>query len=442
MKATNLKRYAMPLWQGIVELIYFSPVWLTIAIYSLPLSLIIPWGLSLLISYMLPRVVAHHRTSIRNVYRIATVLMLGIAPLLLITAVTAVELTLIAWLGCAFVGILVVHSSFRALLMQWTNSFSVILMLILLLSTIALQLLKVIVLHELSDYNTIYYGLGIIAFVLFLYIHNERTIKDQQMIDEGSSTIKRSVMMNRWYISILALLIIGIASAREIQRFIERYAEQLFAAILAWLFTDREAEQQTAEAPAAPMQPIMEMGPEQEPSKFWLLLETIVKWLAISAIVVGVIFLLIYAVKKLLPAIKKLLAHLLKLKSLQSSADKGYTDIIEDIKHERHKEKQQRKHRRPASPVKKWGRLSPAEKVRALYRSVIEHGLRSGKPLAQHLTAKESIALLKQEEAVSSQMYDQLLDRYNDVRYGELEPSEAEVEQLRTQVENASKHKR
>ena len=92
--------------------------------------------------------------------------------------------------------------------------------------------------------------------------------------------------------------------------------------------------------------------------------------------------------------------------------------------------------------MKKWGRLSPAEKVRALYRSVIEHGLRSGKPLAQHLTAKESIALLKQEEAVSSQMYDQLLDRYNDVRYGELEPSEAEVEQLRTQVENASKHKR
>jgi len=436
----QLKRFALPLWQGIVELIYFSPIWLTIGIYSLPAALLLPWSLLLLLSYMIPRVIAHNRTKIRNGYRIATDLVLGIAPLLLIGATSSVPLSILAWIGCSLIGILVVESSFRALLMRWTYSFSFTMMIFFLFSAIVLQVLKVMVLHELSGYNTLFYSLGIIAMLLYLFIHNERTIKDQQMIDETSTTIRRSVVMNRWYISILALLVIGIASAREIQRIIERYAEQLLATIMGWLLRDREVEQQPIDEPAAPMQPIMDLGPEKEPSKFWLLLETIVKWLAIAAIIVLIVFVITYAIKKLLPAIKKLLAHLLKLKSLQISNEAGYTDVIEDIKHERHKEKTQRKKRKLASPMKRWDRLSAAEKVRVLYSYAVEHGLRSGKPLADYLTAKESIAVLKKDEnADSTQAYERLLHSYNEVRYGMIHQREDEVEQLRTDLEKTHK---
>lgn len=440
MNNAQLKRYAVPLWQGIVELIYFSPVWLTIGIYSLPHTLLLPWGLILLLSYCIPRVVAYNRSQIRNGYRIATDIVLGVAPLIVIATAGSVQLSILAWIGCSLVGIIVVESSFRALLMRWTYSFTAIMMIILLILAIVLQVLKVIVLHELSAYNTLYYSLGIIAMLLYLFIHNERTIKDQQMIDESSAAIRRSVVMNRWYISILSLIVIGITSAREIQHIIERYIKQLFAAILAWLTQDREVEPQPVEEPPVQMQPIMDLGPEKEPSKFWLLLESIVKWLAIIAITAIAIFLITYALRKLLPAIRKLMAHLLKLKSLQSSKEIGYTDVIEDIKHERHKEKSLRKKSKLTSPMKRWDRLSAAEKVRALYSYAVEHGLRRGKPLAHYLTAKESIAVLKQdEEASTSQWYDRLLHSYEEARYGMLEQTDEEAEQLRKQLENARK---
>jgi len=389
-----------------------------------------------LLSYCIPRVIAYNRSQIRNGYRVATDIVLGVAPLIIIAAAGSVQLSILAWIGCSLVGIIVVESSFRALLMRWTYSFSATMMIILLILAIVLQVLKVIALHELSAYNTLYYSLGIIAMLLYLFIHNERTIKDQQMIDESSAAIRRSVVMNRWYISILSLLVIGITSAREIQHMIERYIKQLFAAILAWLTQDREVEPQPVEEPPVQMQPIMDLGPEKEPSKFWVLLESILKWLAIIAIIVIAIFLITYALRKLLPAIKKLMAHLLKLKSLQLNKETAYTDVIEDIKHERHKEKNQRKKSKLTSPMKRWDRLSAAEKIRALYSYAVDHGWRSGKPLAHYLTAKESIDVLKQdEEASSSQLYDRLLHSYQEARYGMLEKTDEEAEQLRKQLE-------
>lgn len=440
MSSSSLKRWFMPLWQAIVELIFYAPIWLTIGIYSLSDSMLLLWVVLLIVTYWLPYQLLYNKSEVRNAYRISAVLLLGGAPLLILAALTSQDLPLNAWIGCLLVGFAFVTNSFRSLQLGWINSFSSTIMLIFLFLAVVLQVLKVTALHELASYNTLFYSLGILAVLLFLYIHNERMVTDQQMIDASSATIKRSVIMNRIYITIISLLVVGIMLFRDLQRLVERYVGEWITALLAWLLRERAVEEPPPqEQPSGEMPQLGDLGPQGEPSKFWAILELIVKWLAIAALIALAVVVVYYAVRKLMPLMKQMLAHLLRLKGLQGSTATGYTDEIEELVPEKLKEKKQKKVK-PAAKLKGWKGLSAAEKVRALYRSTVDLGRQKGKPIAPYYTAKETIALLKEEgENANNHAYERLLERYNDTRYGDIEPNEQEIDRLKEQLEQTQK---
>lgn len=424
-----------PLLRAVIELIFYAPIWLTLGIYTLPLAALPLWTLLLLVMYCLPQYVLYRGRAIKNGTRILAVVLLGVLPMAIIATIFSGQVHGLAWLAGGAVGIAFAESSFRSLRQGWHNSFSSIIMMLMVLAAIVLQILKVTALHELVHYNWIYFTLGIAACILYLYINNERTIRDQQMIDSASATIRRSVGMNRVYITIIALLVTGIALFRSVQEKLEQWIKQLYQALLAWLFREREAgEMPPAEQPPPPMDSLEHLGEVQEPSKFWLMMEQILKWVAIVLLAAAAIALIYYTITKLIPMLLRLIHRMLNHRALLKQGNEGYEDEIEGIAPQKSKVDRSRNKASKSTSLKQWDKLSSTQKLKALYVHVLKYGLRQGEPITASKTAQENLQLLMKDDA-TNQLYGELLQGYNDMRYGSAEPHGEQLEKLRNQVE-------
>lgn len=423
-----------PFLRAVIELIFYAPIWLTIGIYLLPSAQLPLWAALLVIVYCVPQFVFRSGKAIKNGYRILSVAILGILPVALLAALLPAQIDEWAWIACGLVGIAFVESSFRSLLHNWYNSFSTLIMLIMLFAAVGLQILKVITLAKLALFNSIFFALGIVACILFLYIHNERTVRDQQMIDNASTTIRRSVAMNRLYITIIALVVVGIALIRSVQEKLEQWLKQLYQWLLGWLSREPAAEQQPVEQPQQPQFDLGELEEASEPSRFWLVLEQILKWLAIAFIVVAVLVAIYYIVTKLIPLLLKLIHRMLNRRALLKQSGEGYTDEIEGIIPQKNKHKRKRVRGLARPSLKQWSKLSSREKVKALYVLALSFGLKQGEPIAASKTAQENLKLLMKDQP-TTEIYNELLHSYNEIRYGNVEPDAQHVEGLRHKVE-------
>jgi len=419
-----------PLLRGAIELLFYAPIWLALAIYTLTPNVLIIWGLLLLIVYCIPQYIWYSGKSMRYGVRLLLVLMFGIAPTVLLAGIT--ELSIWALLACCFVGIVFAASSFRSLAHSWHNSFSSVIMTVMIIAALAVQFLKVIVLHELVAYNSVFFSLGIAACILYLFIQNERTIRDQQMIDGASATIRRSVAMNRIYITCITLFVAAIAIFRTAQQQIEQWVKQFFA----WLFRERaQGDAPPPEQTPPPQQEGMgDMLPQGETAKFWIILEKIIQWTFTALIIAAVFVGIYYFVTKIVPKLIKLLQQILNQRSLLQQTNEGYQDEIEGIVPEKSDSRRQKRQSTKHASLKHWRKLNGIDKLKVLFVHTLADGLRRGEPIKVSNTAKQNLNLLMKDKP-STDVYGDLLRQYDNMRYGKLEPDEGKLQQLREQIE-------
>lgn len=430
--------------RGIIELLFYIPVLLTMAIYLLPAKVIVWWFAGLLISYTIPHLLIRRGGNLSNVLRVFLDLLLGILPIAWLYPSIAIEYPLIAFISCSFVGVVIVERSIRSLLASWKQSFEQVFMLICLLLFIVLQMLKVFWLNEVAHYDSIYNIAGMLAFVIFLFIANERLIKDQRMVERKSAAIRMSVQQNRVLIALLTIILVSISLFRQFQEAIEGWILSVIRAFIAWLSSlGKEGEPLQQEQG---MPPAMDMGlgdAEKEPSIIWHYLEMISKYIVFIALVLLLLFAVYKFGRKAYSVFQQLMAKLFNRHQTVKEEEASYTDEIEALQSVKARSK------RTKTTVKgekrltdaRWQAMSNEKKIRTLYRFVIREEKSRGYRFKSTLTPLETILELSDGQYLKDaklsndkEQLQQLLEQYERSRYGQLAPTDAILQSLYSKI--------
>lgn len=439
------KKVMRTMLQAVAELIFFAPLFVTIGIYSFPPVVMIGWFIGLIVAYTLPQLLLKEGKQYKNYTRVAFILINCIILIGLLYSSFPSYLKVVSMIVCIIATAFFIHSGIRNFMYSWRGSFTSTHMTIGLIAYIALQILKVLLLTEIAQYNGLFYGCGMIALIIFLYIINERMLGEHQIVDETSRTFRMSVRINRVIITIIAVVLLAIALLRGIQQQIEAWIMKLINQLIAWFSSDKVAE--VAEDIAPPPPPVVDGGdlPPGEPSLFWTYLELIIKYLAMIAIAIAVIFIIGYGARAIFKGIKKLIARLFNPYMLGAEHDDGYIDEVEELQPiaKRAKQAKRLKLKNSRLDARRWSTLSNQDKARDLYTHVVKVNIAAGYHYQASHTAKQTIEEVQVQPQVQSKLvvqetrndgqnndYDQLLDVYNAARYGEKAPNESTLQKL------------
>lgn len=428
--------------QGIIELFFYFPVFLVIAIYLLPESAIWAWIATLPLCYWAASQLIGRWPSLRYGVRLLLALAIGGLDGALVVGALVKEAAIIPLIVCSFAAFLVAWRGMSAQLRDWSDSFPNTLMLSGVMIYVAAQPLKLIVIKKLVDYNGILIVCGIAAVILFFFIANERHL-NSETIDTGKTSATLAFKRQNRMLMIIVVAIISIlALFRQIQQAIERFFHTIIERIMSWL--NRPKEQIITEEPpsnaAMPQMPTEEAKP---PSDLMLLLEQLLKVIGI-AIVIAIACILLYFIFKKLYHWAKIIAAKLRERGADSrKGAAGYTDEVESLMTLINLREQMGNQLKKLLPKKRtqaveWNALaSNAEKIRYLYLRVLRSGAEQGYPVNASLTPRETADdLAKWKDGKLKQVgMHPFIDIYEEVRYGDKEPDDQQVDALKRQMD-------
>ncbi|HIW34252.1 MAG TPA: hypothetical protein IAA29_15835 [Candidatus Paenibacillus intestinavium] len=441
------KKITRTIVQAVTELIFLAPFYVTIGIYLFPPIAIVGWLVGLIIAYTLPQLFLKEGKQYKNYTKVAFVLISSCVLTALFYSSVSNEQTIISAIVCLVANGFFIYSGIRNYLYSWRASFTAVHMLISIIAFIVLQILKITLLTDVVQYNGIFNSCGMMVIIISLYINNERMLGDQQIVNESSRTSRMSVRINRVLITIISVVLLAFALLRSIQKQIEDWLLNLIRRIIAW-FSSFEVAEVVEERTSPPVIGAGEaLPPPKEPSLFWTYLELILKYLVFAVITIAALFLIIYGSKKIFNVIKKLIGKLFNPYKLGAGSEDGYIDEIEVLQPigKRARLPKRVKHKTSYMDAKRWSTLSNEDKARGLYTHVVKENITTGFQYQASYTAKQTIEEMQvqpqaqsdtvrsaasNDQSKTDSHYDQLIDVYNEARYGEKAPNETILQKL------------
>ncbi|NOV04504.1 DUF4129 domain-containing protein [Paenibacillus planticolens] len=289
-------------------------------------------------------------------------------------------------------------------------------------------------------------GLGFASLIIFFFAFHRNGLLyatlagDERAASSSlSETVKRSSRI--WLIALIILIFI-VSYFQQIRQAIVAGLRAAIAWLLRFLQSDPPAE--APPEPSASAAPPL-LPPADSPEPGWLdALLHVIQVVFVYVIVISLIVLAIYViVTKLVPAAAAFLRRLMN-RSLSNRKDmesEGFIDEEEalvdwkglprlwwkQMKKGRNKEK---------SYAKKWSLLpNNRERIRFLYRLLIERAAHSGYTFKEAMTPNETEKDLSQERQLPFETVHAVTSAYNQVRYGETEVSDAQLDQVLQSVE-------
>lgn len=399
--------------KGMIELVFFSFLWLPLAFYSLSWTSTICWLLLLLASYSCFTVLLSNKKT-NNIY----VALLAIINTVIISTILFFQLKtdghILLYVAIIAFTLIFTISGYRQYAMQFKNSFTMPTMGILFLFHILLQLLKGVWLVDLIEINALLYAFGVASVILLMFINNERTLAEQQKLIGHSTAHKHALQMNRILISIFSAIIISILLFRSWQEKIEAWIRQL----INWFIRQGEGEPIEQVAEVEEGLPQFPFGEENEShSSLFLLIEKLIMIIAYIAFGILLIIVTILIVKFIAKVFNQILAFLNKDANKLEDDEMLFIDEIEEI--DTAAKKERRKFKLFSSSKVNWKAMSLNEKCQYLYVLFIRHAEQKGHHYINHLTANEQVNLVMEnfELNVSESEARLLIQIYNEARY-------------------------
>ncbi len=259
------------------------------------------------------------------------------------------------------------------------------------------------------------------ACVYFAYVLlslNELSLSTGMAGDKRPSPVMR--WRNRLRTALLAAGLIIAANLKALARAVTTaliFVRDVLWAILQWLFaTETENVSQGGAGGGMDLSGLAEIA---ETPKFWIILEQIIRWLALAIALVLCILIL----KKFLGVLKKAALFLLaQLRRYAGQINNAYEETVESILD--WGEVKRRVQLKRAAPRKRaaavaWGQLSPRESVRMRYKVLRDRG----RERPGNLTARQVI--------LQKNVSPQAADLYDRARYSSQEISVRDAEDMK-----------
>lgn len=280
----------------------------------------------------------------------------------------------------------------------------------------------------------LYLTMGLLSLASYLYYANHAHLKRAADEYQPTSTRAFSLQLNRSLVTLLFLFILGVAFCKQWLRGVGKiisYLENWIFSLLVvdwhsgfadWFMTHvKKGKSVDAKSNTDPIHKTHA--------------EPYIRYLCIAVLSLILLFLLIMLVVYLYRKGKGLLSR--RLPPGDIPEEEGYIDEIEKTgtllgsMNEGWKSWFRRfRGRKPD-----WEAMSSRERVRYLYRSLLNKAGRQGFRHDPAMTPAETVAGLQREPFASGLQLEQLLKLYNPVRYGDIDPEDQAVSELKQQLE-------
>jgi hypothetical protein len=188
--------------------------------------------------------------------------------------------------------------------------------------------------------------------------------------------------------------------------------------------------------------PEMGFGEQGEPAAFWVILETIAKWIAIILGIVAALYLLYRLCKLAIIGLKALYAWIMErlmAGESMSMRDQDYEDEVEKLADFSELAQQWRDRLRSMferEPSERWDRLTNnLERIRYLYRQAIRRIILEGYRYEPSQTPRELKAGVDRWKG-QARLPEELVRYYEEARYGGKELSDQQIAAVRKVVED------
>jgi hypothetical protein len=442
---TNIEKRGRVLGRGLTELLFYMPVWLTIACYAVPGFISPIWAIGLLALYAIGAATAERRADMRIATR--WLISFSMASLFsLVVGLLASALTdYVFWIASMIIGICVTERGSAMIRKGWPQSFHSAHMGVGILTYAASIPLSYWFLHELSEWRLWIAFCGIACVVAFMNIVNNRHLMGESVDGSKSKTLSDAQRRNRMLLAGLTVVMVVFAAFRQIQRWLEEHMLAAIKRLLGMLGGEEAAEPPPAE-PAPPPQSMLPPMEQNEPSKMLVLLEQIVKIVVTIAIVAGALLLLYWLGRRLAVWLRRWMDKLLQRQTSLKAEDGAYTDEVEKLMslnkwRDGIKNKLKSRRSREYDREPGWEELqSGQDRMRWLYRKWVRGGMSAGYTPQPNLTPREtaqSMSAWSGRDGAKPEA-ERFAAGYEAVRYGDAAPNESELERYRRWVEEHS----
>jgi len=432
----------MTLGQGIIELLFYLPVFITIAVYLLPEGALWPWIATIPICYWVGSLFVGKYTSLRYGWKLLLSIAIGALHSALIITVWASETTMITLVVCGLVAAFAAMRGMSAELRGWTNSFPNTQMLIGVILFVAAQPLKLIVFKRLTEYNGILIFCGIAAVILFFFFVNERHL-NSETVDSGKTSANLAFKrQNRLFIIIIVAIISILALFRQIQKMIESFFHSIIERIMNWFNQSRE-QTSVEEPPIDASPPEMPMEESKPASDWMVLLEQIAKFIAVVLVIIIICILLYFVIRKVTKWVRLLAAKLQERGADSRVGEVGFTDEVESLMtltnlREQMGNKLKKLLPKRRSFAQEWNELrTNTEKIRYLYARLLRSSSEQGYEIKEHMTPRETSEELNnwQNGKMNFEIMPQFIEAYEEARYGDKQPDDKQINAFKNQFE-------
>lgn len=440
------------LYKGAIEVLFFLPLLLTAAVYSLPSPLVPVWLLTLPFCYVAGLLVISTMKQNRRIYRV----LLSLAGGLVHSGIFILFTDRVGW-GVFYLLIPFVLSSLavsrgtRLLTESWDFVFPNAFMIYSILLFVIIQPLK-IPLSKLAPYGLLLTICGILAVIIGFFLTNERLLNGETSTTDNKSIVKSVTAaafkrQNRWMVGIIVIVLCVISLFRVLFHAIEELVHSIITTVMNWL--NRPAGEEIIEPPVSePPESALPIAAEpKDPAVWMLILEAILKYVGIGLVIVAGLLLLFFLGRALIRTMRKVFHQMLERANEKRSADAGYTDEVESLMSLTKWSDDWKKSMRKLIRGKhqndiRWNELtSNGERIRYLYKSWIANHVHKGYAYHRHLTPHETISDLtawrKQQKPAAEEQT--LIRVYEEVRYGDQQPDEQMVATLKKRLEEQSR---
>lgn len=435
---TYLRVFGYPLLFAAAELILFSPLVVTTHIYVSEIHLW-PLVLQFMLVFVAGSLLGRITWLSRTLYEL-----LGCALAGLIAAYLFQGNNWHSWI-CAAIGMLLAYRGLRCTKDGWPAifpgaSFAV---------AGSVYFIGVPIMgHQASyqPYMSWLNGLGFVSLIIFFFAMQRTGLLSATLASDEraassslSETVKRS---SRIWLTVLIVLIFVASYFQQLRQGIVAGLRAAIAWLLSLMQSDPPPEVPLEPSPSA-APPLLPPAEAKEPS--WL--DALFHYIQVvfgNLIVIALIVLTVYLiVTKLLPVVNAFLRRLMNrsLSSKQEAESEGFIDEKEalvdwkglprlwwqQVRKGRNKER---------SHAKKWSLLpNNRERVRFLYRILIERAAQSGYSYKETLTPNETEKDLSLGKQLPLETVHAITSAYNQIRYGETDISDTQLDQVLQSIE-------
>jgi hypothetical protein len=430
-----LRRAAKAGLSSIVEMLIAMPVLLLIHLYVLPEPIYWLWLLSHAVLYAIG-------CMIRTLWPNPVLIM----NQLLLAAVSALFSWL--WFGVSWPGIISLLTGWVALarggVLAYLPLGRALRTNVYLLSVAAYFILSFVSRHaqDMAAIASTVSWCALCTLGITFYMLNRNALEQESLRGGAKSAVARSVLWkNRMLLILFAVIVLLAANFNLLMQAFQAALRKLGEWIY-WLLslgTDGEPAEELGTQMGPPE---MGFGEQGEPAAFWVILETIAKWIAIILGIVAALYLLYRLCKLAIIGLKALYAWIMErlmAGESMSMRDQDYEDEVEKLADFSELAQQWRDRLRSMferEPSERWDRLTNnLERIRYLYRQAIRRIILEGYRYEPSQTPRELKAGVDRWKG-QARLPEELVRYYEEARYGGKELSDQQIAAVRKVVED------